>query len=306
MLSSPINPEEFARVGTRRIQTFSAAARAPVVIGAGSDGHVYVWNVETKSLVSDFPTSKDSGGVSVALTADARECLVGTYYAWGVACVDVNTREIRWRRTDLRKVYGLSATEDDQEIVAWFDRRAGQRLDLHTGESLSKSPGLYMFAASRFDRRELHYRRQFELVEGGRVRHKWPRESFALLSCAFSPELCVVAESRAPAKAIDLTSGKVAWAYQSRAGAHLVGLDFCPSLNDFVALEYAFSEGGRETGPMVAIVHLDVSGTVVFRHAIREWLDAVFCADGTFVLNGLGELFETSTGKLAHVFEFPR
>jgi hypothetical protein len=306
MLSSHVNPDEFARVGTRRIQRFSAASSAPVVIGAGSDGHVYVWNVETKSLVCDFPTSEKSGGVSVALTPQARECLVGTYYAWGVACVDVVNKETRWRRTDLRKVYGLSASADAKEVVAWFDGRAGLRLDLQTGQVLSKSPGLRMFAASRFDSNELNYKRQFELSRNGRVRHKWPRDSFALLSCAFSPQLCVVAESAVPAKAIELTSGKVEWVYRSRDGAHLIEVDFCPSLDCFAALEYAYTEAGRETGPMVALLHFDLSGRVVFRKAINDCHDAVFCADGTLVLNGLGELYETSTGTLAHVFEFPR
>src|SRR5262249_41286876 len=89
----------------------------------------------------------------------------------------------------------------------------------------------------------------FELCEGGRVRHTWPRDSFALLACAFSPRLCVVAESGVPAKAIELTSGKLAWSYHSREGAHLIQIDFCPRLGCFVALEYAYTENGRATGP---------------------------------------------------------
>lgn len=93
----------------------------------------------------------------------------------------------------LRKVCGLSVAENANEIVAWFDGPAGLRLDLQTGRLLSKSQGLRMFAASRFDRNELNYRRQLELCEDGHVQYRWSRESFALLSCAFSPQLCVVA-----------------------------------------------------------------------------------------------------------------
>ena len=306
MLLSPINPEDFARVGSRRIRGFAAAARAPIVAGAGSDGHVYCWDVGAKTRISEFPTSPDSGGVSVALTPQGRECFVGTYYAWGVACLDVVSRVTRWHRTDLKRVYGLATSADGNDVVTWFDRRAGLGLDSQTGQSCSRHVGLQMFTASRFDTSELKYKKQFELSKRGQLRHKWSRDSFALLACAFSPHLCVVAESGMPAKAIELTSGRVAWVYRSRDGAHVTALDFSPRLECFVALEYACTGAARETGPMVALLHLDMSGTVIFRKAVREWSDAVFCADGDLLLNGLGELYDTSTAALTHVFEFPR
>jgi hypothetical protein len=193
-----INPDDFTRPGTRRIRAFAAAAHAPLVIGASWDGHVYVWDTATRTLVSDFPTSIDSGGVSVALTPDGRASFVGTYYAWGIACVDVFTKETRWRRTDLRKVYGIGLSADAAEVVCWFDGRAGLRLDVDSGDTRTRCVGLQMFGAGRIDPIELQYRRQFELVDNGRVRQQWPRASFALLACAFSPALCVVAESAAP------------------------------------------------------------------------------------------------------------
>jgi len=305
MLMMPVNPEDFSRAGTRRIRAFAAAANGPMVAGAGWDGHVYVWNVEARTRVCEFPTAENSGGVSVALTPRGRECIVGTYYAWGVACLDVASGETRWHRTDLKKVYGLAVTSGE-EVVAWFDGRAGLRLDAQTGQSRSRDVGLRMFAASRFDGSQLKYKKRFELSDGGRLRYKWPRESFALLSCAFSPHLCLVSESGVPAKAIDLASGGLAWVYQSRDGAHLTELDFSPRLKCFVALEYAYTDAGRDTGPMVALLHLDSTGNVIFRKTVREWSDAVFCADGTCLLNGLGELYDTSTGTVTHVFEFPR
>jgi hypothetical protein len=302
-----INPDDFIRTGTRRIRALAAAAHAPLVIGAGWDGHVYVWNVADRTLVTGFPTSPDSGGVSVALTPDARTCFVGTYYAWGVACVDVVTTETRWRRTDLRKVYGIDLSADATEAVCWFDGRAGLRLDVHTGATRARIVALQMFAASRVAAAELQYRRQLELVIQGQVRLKWARASFALLACAFSPALCVVAESKAAARAYDLTSGELAWVYESRAGAHVLAIEFCPSLNRFVAVEYAYSQTARDTGPMVALLHLDLSGAVVFHQPIREWSEAVvFAADGTLLLNGLGEVYETATASVVHEFDFPR
>jgi hypothetical protein len=190
--------------------------------------------------------------------------------------------------------------------MAWFDERAGLELDAATGESRARHPGLRMYAASRFDDHELHYGRQLELRRERSVRHRWRRESFALLACAFSRELCAVSESSAPARAFDLKTGELAWTYRPRDGAHLTQLDFAPPLDCFVALEYAYTDEARRAGPMVALLHLDRAGTVVFRQAIREWSDAVFCADGALLVNGLGELYDAATGTVRHVFDFPR
>ena len=306
MLESPINPADFCHSGTRRVRAFAAAANAPVVAGAGWDGQVYCWDVKARASICEFATSANSGGVSLAVTPNGRACFAGTYYAWGVACLDIATREKRWHRTDLKRVYGLATRGDADDLIAWFDGRAGLRLDAHTGQTGAKYPGLRMYAASRFADVELRYTRRLELFEGGHPRHTWPCDSFALLACAFSPHLCLVAESSVPAKAIELSSGQVAWLYRPRDGAHLTELDFSPALGCFVALEYAYSQAARETGPMVALLHLDLSGHVTFRQAIRDWSDATFCADGELVLNALGELYDTSTGALTHVFEFPR
>jgi hypothetical protein len=53
--SLPIDPADFSRPGTRRIVSFAAAAGAPVVAGAGLDGHVYIWNVGPRESLRDFP-----------------------------------------------------------------------------------------------------------------------------------------------------------------------------------------------------------------------------------------------------------
>jgi hypothetical protein len=306
MLSSSIRPEDFCRVGTRRVRAFAAAATAPLVAGAGWDGRVHVWNVQSKQRVLEFATSADRGGVSVALSPNGSACFVGTYYAWGAACVEIAEGRECWRRSDLKRFYGMASSPDGAMIIGWFNGRAGLTLDAGTGASVTRHVGLRKYCFSRFDGSHLKFARQFELSRPDGQRHQWAPESFALLTCAFSPQHCVVSESASAVNAIELTSGTRAWRYQPRVGAHVTGLDYSPRLRRFVALEYAYTEAARETGPMLALLHFDTRGNVVFRRSIREWPDAVFCADGELLLNGLGELLDTSTGELTYVFEFPR
>lgn len=73
-----------------------------------------------------------------------------------------------------------------------------------------------------------------------------------------------------------------------------------------MALEYAYTDAARERSPVATLLHLDSKGNVVLRKPTRAWSDAAFCADGELLLNGLGELFDASTGELIHIFEFPR
>ena len=306
MASREIDPSDFCHVGTRRVDSFAAAARAPIVAGAGLDGRVYVWNVRARERVREFPTIADSGGVSLALDAGGGRCFVGTYYAWGVGCIDLSIGDQIWHRTDLKRVQGMCVVPDDASVVVWFENAAGLTLDARTGDTRERHVGLRAFQASRLDRATLKYARQFELTDAGGHRHKWPRDRFALLAASFSSELCLVSESTAAVKAVALSSGRPVWTYEPRPGAHLLALDYATESAQFVGLEYAYSGAARETGPMVALLHLDSSGNVTFRRALRDWSTAVFCADAELLLNGLGELHDVRSGDVTHVFDVPR
>jgi hypothetical protein len=38
----------------------------------------------------------------------------------GVACLDIASKEKRWHRTDLKKVYGLASSADANEVISWL------------------------------------------------------------------------------------------------------------------------------------------------------------------------------------------
>jgi hypothetical protein len=232
---------------------------------------------------------------------------VGTYYSWGAACVELEAGRERWRRTDLKRFYGMAALPDETGVVACFDGRAGLTLEAQTGQTVERHIGLRAIGASRFDRWTLKYGRRFELIGPTRERRRWNRESFALLAHAFSPDQCVVSESGSAVCARDVVSSRVLWTYLPRPGTHVIAIEYSTHLQHFVALEYAYTDEARADGPMVSLLHIDSSGRVAFQKAIREWPEAVFCENGAFVLNGLGELHDVRTGEVEHVFpDFPR
>ena len=113
MRSSPLDPNDFCRPGTRRIRAFGSSARSLVVAGAGWDGHVYLWNLATRERLRDFPTIFDNGGVSVAVDATGSSCFAGTYYAWGVACIGVADGRERWRRSACRIRHAPDGPEEN-------------------------------------------------------------------------------------------------------------------------------------------------------------------------------------------------
>lgn len=275
--------------------------------GAGWDGRVHVWDVEVRELLCQFGgVSRGGGSIYVALSATGSDCFVGTYYAWGLACIGVSSGKQHWRRTDLKRFFGLTTTADGAHVVAWFDGRAGLTLDARTGETRNRHVGLRGFYASRSAALVLACARSYELWNGADRVYRWPRETFTHLAAALSPGQCAVSESTGAVRGFSLTDGRLSWRYHPRPGAHVIELDFSTDLDCFVAIEYAYTDEARQTGPMVALIHIDGTGDIRFRKAIRDWPVVAFCQRGNGLLNGLGELYNTHTGDVDHVFEFPR
>ena len=275
------------------------------MVGAGCDDHVHVWDIQSRRKIFEFAGPTDSGGISVAMSPRGDVFFLGTYYAWGVACVSIDAGDEIWRRRDLKRLYGLR-TFDQNRLACWFDSRAGLTLDIATGETLTKHNGLERVFVSRFDNFSLKSARGLELWKGSEKLYRWPRASFATLASAFSETICVISEAGESTRAFNLQTGQLVWKYEPIPGTHIVNLDYSQRLTRFVGVEYAYTDGARKTAPIVALLHFDASGQNTFRREIRDWHETVFCCDGDKLLNGVGELFDTESGDLEYVFEFPR
>lgn len=243
----------------------------------------------------------------MALSPDGSRCFAGTYYAWGSACVDVRTGTLVWHRRDLKRLCGLAPSRSGESLVGWFDGRAGLTLDTETGETIQRPADLRGFYPSPDSDWSLVCRQSFELHRSDELIHKLPRQSFSELAAAFAPDQCAVSESGAATRGFSLASGAEEWRYAPRAGCHIIALVYSQTIDRFVAVEYAYTEDARAGSPMVALLHLTRRGEITLRKPIGPWAEAVvFCARGTRLLNGLGELYETSTGEVEYVFDFPR
>ncbi|MGE5598527.1 MAG: hypothetical protein ACM3XS_04030, partial [Bacteroidota bacterium] len=212
-----------------------------------------------------------------------------------------------WRRRDLKRFYGLAPSGTGKTLIGWFNGRAGLELDAATGETVRRLVGLGGFYSSPHTDWALLCRRSFELHRSEELVYRLPRQSFAELSAAFAPDQCVISESGAATRSVSLTSGAEVWRYDPRAGCHVIALDYCQEIDRIVAVEYAYTEEARAVSSVVTLLHLTRRGEIALRKPIRPWAEAVvFCAQGTRLLNGLGELYDARTGEIEYVFEFPR
>jgi outer membrane protein assembly factor BamB len=209
-------------------------------------GWVRLFNITEQRFVIDLFTHKDSGGVSVAMSSDDRHCFLGTYYSWGLACFDVSTGQMVWKRDDLKRFYGLAFSKAQQCLFGYFDGKSALRIDPKTGETIETFKTVKNISASPFDDAVLFgdgHRFTLRKSDGEKI---WsvPRESFAVLNIAWSPETVAISEvgserrdgTKAGIRCFSL-HGKLLWRYEGRKH-HVSPIMYKPSSHQYVGVDF--------------------------------------------------------------------
>lgn len=91
-----------------------ATARDGNIVAVGLfERTVSIWNMATGKCVSEFETVLGFGGASLALSKKESACLVSAYRR-GLACYDVPSGAMRWRRRDLKQIGQVVIAPDGQ------------------------------------------------------------------------------------------------------------------------------------------------------------------------------------------------
>ncbi len=248
-------------------------------------GWVRLFNIAEKRFAIDLFTHKDSGGVSVAMSPDDRHCFLGTYYSWGLACFDVSTGQIVWKRDDLKRFYGLSYSKAQQCLFAYFDGKSALRIDPKTVATLETFQRVNLVSASPFNDAVL-------FGDGGRrfTMHKpdggitWtvPRESFAVLDIAWSAETVAISEvgsersngTRAGIRCYSL-HGELLWRYEGKKH-HMSPIMYQPNNRQYIGVDFGIY------GPKdVLLVHWDeLTGRICNEQEVPYAMRGAICQQG--------------------------
>jgi hypothetical protein len=270
------------------------------LLSSTHDERILVWDLHHRTLERELPLPvKDSGGISMALSPDETCVYAGTYYSGGCFGFCRADGRLLWRRADLKRFYGIACDSLTGRLFCYFDGRSCEELDPGTGKTVAKHRGVKEVYCSSFSQHRLFATRVLELH--GTQGFKWsvPRESFAVLSTAFSPLWLTVTEPNATVRCFDLESGRCAWRYVPPEGHHVIELGYIDSESMFVGVEWAYKKGGD-----MFLVHWSESGNFESRFPISGAAAHIFCASGTMLVDNEGVVRGTSDARVLPEFKF--
>jgi len=249
-------------------------------------------------FVQEFNLPPDMGGMSAAVSHDDRFLYVGTWYAWGLACVEIATRRFVWKRTDLKRFRGLCFSPKDDCLYAEFDRAPAMKIDGRTGETVTKLPRVSEVSVSPYGDYLLTCEPKHLCLRdtSGSVLQKWPREGFAVHRVGWSPRTVAIVEcedlltlkEKFGTRAYDLRTGALLWRLP-RKETFPLGIMFRPE-SEYVAMEHNLGADvivrlNEQTGAIrrqtvpIANLKCKTCGRGIFRCSVCKGGSLVFAID---------------------------
>jgi len=282
----------------------AAAQRVPRIAAATPKLTVQIWDLTAGHRISQFETVFYFGGRRIALSPDGDRCAAAEWNKGrhgGVACYDAVTGNLLWQRSDIRHTQAVRFSPSGDHV--WCSQSEGplQQLNAATGETTQKFRGVSGIAVSPYEADHLFQKSTGFLVQTAR-QFVIPRESFALLDAAFSPNAVCISEATGPVRCIDSNTAQERWRYLPPPGCHVIRLVYRPPDDHFYGVEMGYREGASHR---LLRCHAHTGKAEAVRPLTRPF-SMEFVPAGDLVLDSEGEMFDLSTGDSLGRLEFPQ
>jgi len=244
---------DFAKDSVHSVQSWYDSGYCAVVTWGD---WVRLFRISDRAFVRDIYTKKNSGGISVAMSSGDNFLFLGTYYGWGLACFDVHTGEIVWKRDDLQRFYGLAYSPSMDALFGYFLGKRALRIDPRTGATVESFRGVKDIAASPLTDLVLFGNRKSFILRNAAGENLWavPRESFAVLDVAWSSDTVAISEAAHFRPKDGVTepgilrcygwNGELLWRCESQE-AHVCPLMWSGKRRDYVGVRFSGSKRGK-------------------------------------------------------------
>lgn len=271
------------------IRQLAAAESARFVAAGFFERKVQIWDLDARSLVSEFDTVLDFGGHRLALSPCGGCCLAASWkkgLRGGVACYEAATGRKVWHRTDIRHTKRLRLSLDGERIFCGLDDAPLHELLLCTGETLKRHRGV---------RDAIDLPCCFDALPAGlglRFRE----------GVVGDGHLCAI-DDAGQVRCLDAPSGSERWQYVSPAGSHVIDLCFHASECAFYAIELVFNVPAQPR-----LIRLDSDSgrcNLVLKLGPQAW-EVVFCSGGQQLVDSAGRIVDLKTGNTIGELAFPQ
>ena len=259
---------------------------------------VHLWNVAEPRCLGTLNTVLDFGGDRLAITGDGKQVVAGNWTK-GVAAYCTASLSTQWHRKDLKHPQHIRISADDKRIICCLDRKPCQELDRSTGETVRTFRGVRELWDSPYEpvRLTVHLnkKRFVETIDGEKL-FEIPKETFAILSTAFSPGFVCTSESTGAVRCFDTQSGEEVWRFAPEKGSHFLNLGYVEQASSFAGVCLPYEGGGHQTLFRLG----DTLPTCKPILDLGHCGDSAFCLHGSQLMLGSGDLINSLTGEPIH------
>ena len=275
---------------------------SPNIAAAVFESTVQIWCSDDAQQIGEFRTTLDFGGKRLALAADGRICITGSWNA-GLAAYLVPTGALLWHRRDLVEIQTLSIDASGRNLYCSFESRPLAVIDVDTGIVTSTINGAEEVFFSRFGDHSLIVERQKYRVQGDHEFEITPQSPCGMQDAAFSPEAVCISEPMTGIRCFDIRSGVQRWHHRG-----LISIHGCNHLA-FNASDYEFyciatTDAPPHDSSLIRLApNLLECDTVA---SIGICSAAAFLRRGRLLITRNGSLYETSSGRVLEQLKFPQ
>jgi hypothetical protein len=277
----------------QQVRHLVASARGSVVAAAAFERLVEVWDVRQPALLGAATTVMDFGGKRLGIWTDPLQLVAAAYEVHGVVGYDASGRPI-WTRRDVQNAQHVRSALHARAVYVACEEAPCELLDVATGRTLARIRDVRDVIESRFQPLCLLARDELELASVPALEPfaRIPRETFALLCAAFSPDAVLISESGGPVRCVAI-NGTERWRWRPAKGAHVVDACFSAAANAFFGVLMSYANGGPlrlarfepDTGKELVLAELGDAETTCF------------CADDQLLLTSNGGVIDLQSGQ---------
>jgi hypothetical protein len=284
-----------------------AASKNPERIAAAYfEERIQIWDVNSQTMVSEFPTVFCSGANCMALAPDAGMIATGFSKTSGrVAAYEVRSGAKLWEQ---RLIYPrlLRFSPSGESILCTNDNRSIVRFDVHTGTTLEVIEGIEQYIEGPY--RDVlvvpvqEGKEPFRLSSRDR-NFNISRLSFALLDAKFSPRSICLTEAKGKVRCISCLDGGLEWAFDPGVDRHVLRLHYSSSMNAFWGILQELNKKGRSARHLVKFDA--TTGAYEQVCELESWAE-VFLDAADLLVTSAGEIVGLSNGVLVGRLAFPQ
>jgi WD40 repeat protein len=286
------------------IRCLAASKKSARIAAALFERRIQIWDLESRTVVSDFDTVFSFGGNRLGLDSSGKRCVAAAWeggQGGGVACYETTTGKQIWHRPDLRQSQRLRFSATDKAIWCVPDRGPTKCLDSGDGKTLYTMTELTDIFESEYSPDLFLERRKGDYILKNSENVKIPRLKFAILDAAFGPWSFAISEAGGPVRCMDSSTGQELWRHSPGSHLHFLRLWYCDTDESFYGVQC-----GLRYGSFRSFVRLNgASGESQTLCHLDSW-EETYCARLGCLLTSDGEMTRLSDGRVFHRLQFPQ